>query len=275
MASKLAPFAELSVFESLDAAKRLALAAPLAESLGKDFRPLPQLVGSKGMVAVEHVPSEVELVAVPGGTFEMGFTERDDEEIKRCVDYDSGVVQSWLQKIEKWASPVRAVVVSPFLLSRSHLEPQQVAAVGGPRTDDISLVAAARLPNVLKDFRLPSEAELEYAGRDGGAVSFINDSGRIWSKTREWPQESAWGFLAMNDAAWAGDEWHETYEGAPTTSAPWKAAGPPGVYRGCLMEPPRSDDELLFALAASRGRMLGKPEDDWPVGLRIARSMSI
>src|SRR5947209_8472423 len=80
MASKLAPFADLAAFESLDAAKRLALAAPLAESLGKDFRPLPELVGSKGMVGVEHVPSGVELVAVPGGSFEMGFTDRDDEE---------------------------------------------------------------------------------------------------------------------------------------------------------------------------------------------------
>jgi formylglycine-generating enzyme required for sulfatase activity len=275
MASKLAPFAELSVFESLDAAKRLALAAPLAESLGKDFRPLPQLVGSKGMVGIEHVPSGVELVAVPGGRFDMGFTERDDEEVKRYVNYDSGEVQKWLQKIEKWSSPVHAVVVSPFLLSRSPLLPRQVAAVGGSHSDDISVKDAAALVKSLKDVRLPSEAELEYAGREGGAVSFLNDSGRIWPKTIEWPNESAWGFQAMNGAAWAEDEWHETYEGAPSTSAPWKAGGPPGVYRGCLLEPPRSDDELLFGLAACRGRMVNREEDEWPVGLRVARSISI
>jgi hypothetical protein len=274
MASKLAPFAELSAFESLDAARRLALGAPLAESLGKDFRALPALVGTKGMIGVEHVPSGVELVAVPGGTFDMGFTERDDEAVKHCVDYDSGAVQAWLQKIEKMSSPAHAVVVSPFLLSRSHLRPPQVAAVGGPQTDVISIGAAATLATELEDFRLPSEAELEYVGREGGAASFLNDSGRVWSKTREWPDENAWGLSGLTFAAWAADEWHDTYKGAPATSAPWKAAGPPGVYRGCLMQAPSADEELIFALAACRGRML-KKKDDWPVGLRIARSMTV
>src|SRR5689334_3908377 len=97
MESKLAAFAELSSFESLDAAARLTLGAALAESLGTDFRPLPKLVGAKQMVGVEHAPSGVELLAIPGGKFDMGFSDRDFEEIKRCLDYESDEVSKWLQ----------------------------------------------------------------------------------------------------------------------------------------------------------------------------------
>jgi formylglycine-generating enzyme required for sulfatase activity len=229
------------------------------------------------MVGVEHVPSGVELVAVPGGTFEMGFTERDDEEVKLCVDYKSGAVQKSLQRFEKMYSPVHTVTVSPFLLSRAHLKPPQVATVSGgllPRTDVLSIKNAAKFATDVKDFRLPSEAELEYAGREGGAVSFLNDSGRVWSKKQQWPNESAWGFAVMTFAAWAADEWHDNYKGAPATGDAWTSGGAPGVYRGCLMEAPNADEELLFALAACRGKMV-KGDEDWPIGLRIARSISI
>jgi formylglycine-generating enzyme required for sulfatase activity len=276
VATKLAALAELSRFESLDRASRLALGAALAESLGREFRPRPTLVGIKEMVAVEHVPSAIELVAIPGGTFEMGFTSRDDDEVRRCVDYESAEIQRWLRTIVTMCSPSHAVVVSPFLLSRAHLSSMQVAAVGGPRTDELSIDAAAAFVKSATDFRLPSEAELEFAAREGGSVSFVHDCGRVWSTTRAWPNESAWGIRALNDAAWTADEWHDDYENAPTTSAPWTSGGPPGVYRGCLMEPPRSDDELLFALAASRGaRRRNAPGDEWPVLVRVARSIDV
>jgi formylglycine-generating enzyme required for sulfatase activity len=272
----LAPFAELARFERLDAAQRVALGAPLAELLGPDFRAQPALVGAAGMVAVEHVPSGIELVAIPGGTFEMGYTQRDDDEVRRCVDYGAAEVQRYLRNIVTASSPAHAVSVSPYLLSRAHLTPVQVAVLGGSRTDELSIDDAASFAKAMKVFRLPSEAELEHAGREGGALSFHNDGGRIWSATRAWPRESAWGIHLLNDAAWCADEWHDDYRGAPAHGVAWTTGGAPAVYRGCLMEPPRSDAELLFALAACRGRRLpDKPEDDWPVLVRVARSIFV
>ncbi|HEY3818802.1 MAG TPA: hypothetical protein VGL81_16640 [Polyangiaceae bacterium] len=104
--SQLAPFADLAAFEALDSMQRLALADPLAESLGKEFSPLRALVGSKGMVAVEHAPSGVQLVAVPGGSFEMGLTDDDEDDIRACVDYDAAGIQSRLQDFDAKCSPV-------------------------------------------------------------------------------------------------------------------------------------------------------------------------
>ena len=122
------------------------------------------------------------------------------------------------------------------------------------------------------EFRLPSEAELEYSAREGGRLTFVNDGGRVWSKGRQWPEVSGWSLGGMSYAAWAVDEWHDDYVGAPATSTPWTAGGLPGVYRGGLMHPPETEEELLYGLAAYRGRMV-LPDDEWDVGLRVARSI--
>ncbi|HEY3818797.1 MAG TPA: hypothetical protein VGL81_16615 [Polyangiaceae bacterium] len=274
---QLAPLADLSSFLALDPTQRLALAAPLAESLGTEFRALTALAGAGGMLAVEHIPSGVQLIAVPGGAFDMGLTEADKAEIRQCVDYDSGAIQSTLQRFEQTCSPVHRVAVSPFLLSVAHLKPDQVAKVstGLPRSDILEPHTAAAFMKQANVFRLPSEAELEWVGREGGAVAFLNDGGRVWSKTHQWPNANAWGFAVLSFAAWTADQWHDNYEGAPAAAVPWTDGGPPSVYRGTLMEAPNTEVELLFGLSASRGRMVDQEEDEWPVGLRIARSISV
>jgi formylglycine-generating enzyme required for sulfatase activity len=274
--SQLAPFTDLAAFEALDSAQRQALGEPLAESLGKEFSALPTLVGSKGMVAVEHVPSGVQLVAVPGGSFEMGLTADDEDAIRACVDYDAAGIQSRLQDFDAQCSPVHTVEVSPFLLSIIHLTPEQLQRLtaGLLQFDvlsaDDTMTFAARVPAL----RLPSEAELEYAGREGGAVSFVNDGGRVWAQTRQWPEASAWGLQRMWFAAWAADEWHENYHGAPPTSRVWSDRGKPGVYRGCLLYAPETEEELIYGLAACRGR-LALPDDEWDVLVRAACSIAV
>jgi formylglycine-generating enzyme required for sulfatase activity len=162
-------------------------------------------------------------------------------------------------------------------VTSAHLTPSQVGSICSaiPRSDILSADAVATFVQTVKDFRLPSEAELEYAGREGGAVSFLHDGGRVWSKTRQFPHESAWGFAEMTFAAWAADEWHDDYEAAPEAAVSWTNGSGPSVYRGCLLDPPATEEELLFALAACRGRMINEDEDEWPIGLRVARSVSL
>jgi len=273
--SRLAPFADLAAFEALDPAQRLALADPLAESLGKEFSALPALVGSKRMVAVEHVPSGVQLVAVPGGSFEMGLTADDEDAIRACVDYDAAGIQSRLQDFDAQCSPVHTVEVSPFLLSIIHLTPEQLQRLTGGvlEFDVLSADDTKTFTARVTALRLPSEAELEYAGREGGAVSFLNDGG-VWAQTRQWPDANAWGLQRMWFAAWAADEWHDNYDGAPPTSRVWSEGGKPAVYRGCLLYTPETQEELIYGLAACRGR-LALPDDEWDVLVRAARSFAV
>ena len=54
-----------------------ALARELPESLGAEFRTHQALLGKSGMVGVVHQMTGLELVAVPGGTFEMGLSDAD------------------------------------------------------------------------------------------------------------------------------------------------------------------------------------------------------
>lgn len=160
------------------------------------------------------------------------------------------------------------------MLARAHLTPEQLQRLTGGllQFDVLSAEDAMTFTTHVLPLRLPSEAELEYAGREGGAVSFINDGGRVWARTRQWPDANAWGLQRMWFAAWAADEWHDNYDGAPPTSRVWSDGGKPSVYRGCLLYTPETEEELIYGLAACRGR-LALPDDEWDVLARAARTI--
>ena len=166
--------------------------------------------------------------------------------------------------------------IFPFLLATNMATSDQLTALTSGRFGNTTPYPAEvlELMQTLKDLRLPSESELEYAGREGGASSFIDDGDVLWKAERRWPDESGWGLRYMTLASWAADEWHPSYDGAPATSIPWRGDGPPGVYRGSLLYTPESEVELLFGLAAVRGRLV-PPEDEWDVGVRLARSIQL
>ncbi len=133
-------------------------------------------------------------------------------------------------------------------------------------------------------FRLPSEAEWEYACRAGSAArwSFGDDadeldacawtcenaSGRTHPVAQKRP--NAWGLHDMhgNVCEWCEDHWHPTYEGAPADGSPWLDEGPgQRVTRGgswCVLTPDcTSATRAWYAAQDSRTDF---------VGLRIARN---
>ncbi len=268
--------ADLERFEALAPAERLALASSVAELAGPEFRPSGELVGRKQMVAVDHAPTGLSFIFVPGGRFAMGLTERDLEHVRSSADFASGSVLARIVVFEEMCTPVHDVVVAPFLLATNIATSDQLAALTSGRFTNTTPYPdeVLELMKTLKDFRLPSESELEYAGREGGTSSFINDGDVLWKTESRWPDESGWGLGHMALASWTADEWHPNYDGAPTTSIPWRGDGPPGVYRGSLLYTPESEVELLFGLAAVRGR-LALPDDEWDVGVRLARSIPL
>ena len=94
-----------------------------------------------------------------------------------------------------------------------------------------------------KTYRLPSEAEWEYAARSGTETAYswgdeigVNrangrDSGSKWSNRQTSPVGSfdpnGFGLYDMhgNVCEWVEDCWHDNYEGAPSDGSAWTSGG--------------------------------------------------
>jgi formylglycine-generating enzyme required for sulfatase activity len=195
---------------------------------------------------------QLELVAIPGGQFQMGSP--DDEE-KR--DSDEG--------------PVRTVTVPPLLVSRYPIMVEQWRRVAGsfPAVLNPKLNAdpsnwkdaagpvervnwfdamefCARLSKATdRLYRLPSEAEWEYACRAGTQTPFAfgetlttelanydgrstyadGPKGEYRNRTIPVGQFPPNGFglqdMHGNVWEWCLDDWHENYQNAPVDGRPW------------------------------------------------------
>ena len=210
------------------------------------------------------------MVVVPAGTFQMGCVSGRD-----CEDDEH---------------PLHPVTISrPFALSRHEVTFDEydrfAAATGRSRPDDEGWGRGRRpVVNVSWDdaqayvswlssetgvrYRLPSEAEWEYAARAGTTTAYswgneigsnranCDGCGSRWDDEMTAPVGSfaanAWGLHDMhgNVSEWVEDCWHETYAGAPADGSAWIAAGDCSrrVSRGSnSINPPRN------IRAASRG----------------------
>ena len=175
-----------------------------------------------------------EMVVIPAGSFDMGSTEIVDEQ------------------------PEHRVHLSAFLLGRTEVTQGQWIAVMGRNlssfndcgmdcpVENISWNDAQEFARRLsyktgKNYRLPSEAEWEYAARAGnsGKWSFGNDVSQLgayaWfsanSDHKSHPvgqkKPNAFGLHDMNGNAreWVEDVWHANYNGAPSDGSAWTSGG--------------------------------------------------
>ena len=184
------------------------------------------------------------MVVLPAGRFRMGCLSDDDDECDRD---------------EK---PVREVAIASFALSKHEVTFAQWDACvsgggcGGHRPDDRGRGRAARpVVNVSwedaqsyvswlsretgETYRLPTEAEWEYAARAGTTTKYswgnaigVNRAncrgcGSQWDNSRTVPVGSfaanAWGLHDMhgNVWEWVQDCWNGNYAGAPMDGSAW------------------------------------------------------
>jgi formylglycine-generating enzyme required for sulfatase activity len=205
----------------------------------------------------------LEMVAIPGGTFLMGT---EDEEIERLVkkfDWEGF----------RGERPQHRVTVSSFYMGRYPITQSQWKAIAATAKIDIDLKTnpsnfkgnelpvervnwyqatefCKRLSRETKqEYRLPSEAEWEYACRAGTTTPFyfgetITGELANYRSSETYADEykgeyrqqttpvgqfppNAFGLYDMhgNVWEWCADTWHGNYDGAPTDGSAWIEKG--------------------------------------------------
>jgi formylglycine-generating enzyme required for sulfatase activity len=186
-------------------------------------------------------PECPEMVVILSGSFDMGSNGDEDEK------------------------PVHRVTIGKaFALGKTEVTQGQWKAVMGnnPSNCDNCPVAKVSWNDVQefirrlnaktgKQYRLPSEAEWEYACRAGGQHEYCgsNDVGSVaWYGAFATPagnsakatnpvatrQANAFGLYDMsgNVWEWVEDSWHDNYNGAPADGSTWQGDGAKRVLRG-------------------------------------------
>jgi formylglycine-generating enzyme required for sulfatase activity len=218
----------------------------------------------------------LDMVQIPGGGFMMGTLETDLVAVKQGSsrsmerEFTNDIVESLIRRFN-WESPKHMVKVPAFYMSKYEITQAQWRAVASlPKVkidllSDPSSFKGSNLPVETitweeaiefcerlslatgRRFRLPTEAEWEYAARAGTNTPFnFGDSIRSeWANFQgKFPYSNspkgefrettvavgslgspnAFGLFDMhgNVWEWCSDVWNETYDGAPNDGSSWE-----------------------------------------------------
>ncbi|CEJ45781.1 caspase, EACC1-associated type [Umezakia ovalisporum] len=192
----------------------------------------------------------LEMVAIPGGTFLMGSPENEPKRDQSESPQHTVTIQPFF--MGKFpVTQVQWSVVAAFDKVNIDLHPHPSKFKGANRPVeciawDEAVEFCARLSQkTRKIYRLPSEAEWEYACRAGTTTAFYfgetittelanyqSNYSYDCTPNAEYPGETtdvgefpanAFGLYDIhgNVWEWCQDEWHENYNNAPTDGTPW------------------------------------------------------
>jgi formylglycine-generating enzyme required for sulfatase activity len=275
-----------------------------------------RLPGQTANGYIEQLPEglSLEMVEIEGGSFLMGTSYAEAPDFIRMAKrhyYDLELVNNGSAKyLTDRTMPQHQVTVGDFYIGKYEVTQVQWFAVMGTNpskfkgdnlpVENVSWDDAkefCRRLNVklgLNDaegYRLPSEAEWEYAARAGSKTKFAfgdkiitkivnHTSGvfihRTWKTTvavGSLGVANAWGLFDMhgNVREWCEDDWHRSYNGAPADGTAWvdiSNRAQERVIRGGSWNAPTVD-----CLSAFRG--LHEPNHRWyDLGFRLVRTAS-
>ena len=179
-----------------------------------------------------HDIASSELVLVEGGTFMMGSDEYDSEKPIHKVTLPSFAMGKYPVTQELWMA-VMGENPSRFI---DPIRPVELVSWEETQVFFQKINQDVRLPDN-HVFRLPTEAEWEYAARGGNRsggfryaggdkldeVGWYNDNSHGETKPvgLKLPNELDIHDLSGNVWEWCADQWHGNYEGAPTDGSAW------------------------------------------------------
>ncbi len=221
-------------------------------------------------IAGKPAPPIPEVVAIPAGAFLMGSPEGapmidPDETPQRRVAIETAFAFG--------ARPVSFAEYDPFCEATGRKKAADQSWGRGARPvinvtwRDASAYCAWLTERTGNRWRLPSEAEWEYAARAGGDSAYF--WGDVWDAARanggvtvtgttepgRYPA-NAFGLFDMagNVWEWCADDWHDSYRGAPADGRTW-------LYDGSRLDEEGTGD-------ASWSVIRGGSWDDHPHALR-------
>ncbi len=193
---------------------------------------------------------ELAMVKIPAGKFMMGAAPNEEEASEAEYPQHEVTIQSfYMGKYPVTQAQWAAVAALPKI--NQHLDPKPSYFAGRDRpVEQISWLQAVEFCNRLsqktgRTYRLPSEAEWEYACRagtttpfhfgetlstelanyDGNSTYSAGSKGERRQITTPVGQFPANGFglydMHGNVGEWCFDHWHETYQGAPIDGSAW------------------------------------------------------
>jgi len=207
----------------------------------------------------------LEMVEIPAGTFFMGSNDQELQGVIFGGDYKGAVEQPkhfvkvpafYIGKFEITQKQWRAIAALPKIKKRLKLNPSNFKGDNLP-VDSVSWEDAvefcARLSRKTgREYRLPSEAEWEYAARANTTTLYASGDtittkiGNCCDSEYSELRTSEVGALRFangfgiydtqgNVQEWCSDVWHDNYIGAPTDGSAWLTGADPSrrVVRGC------------------------------------------
>jgi formylglycine-generating enzyme required for sulfatase activity len=200
--------------------------------------PPKSATAATGIAAVKDCPACPELISLPGGTFTMGNNTSDPSEkpAHQVTLNTPFAIGKYEVTAEQWNACANAGACP-------HIATNDNAAKNTPARD-VSWEDTGQYLKWLsktsgKHYRLPTEAEWEYAARGGTATRYwwgeqmrsgnanCKECGEPWRQDAPAPVGSfaanPYGLYDMNGSVWewVSDCWHNTYKGAPTDGRTW------------------------------------------------------
>lgn len=220
----------------------------------------------------------MEFVLIPAGEFMMGSEDNNREKPVHSVKIKNSFYMGKYPVTQKQWEKVMRNNPSKF---KGELQPIERVSW----KDAQEFVKKLNGKEGTDKYRLPSEAEWEYACRAGTTTRYYFSDDELKLRYYAWYAENSgyrthsvgqkkpnsWGLYDMhgNVWEWVQDRWHDNYEGAPSNSSAWENGSDPSrVMRGGSW----NLDSAKYCRSAFRDRLFFESRDFF-VGFRLLRKL--